>query len=164
MNDPQQDIDREQIAHKYVEDCEPPVDHHANYGDANPEAHGGVWITYDPDHREWEVYVTTHAAVYSDDAGEEDYGDQFVKRASIQFRDVITEDGEWTDRMESLLSELHRDVHSPMGAVVDDQLTALVAFHGDDHAHQIPYRDPRHQKESYDALLASLGIEPADDE
>jgi len=156
--------DRQYLAHKYVEDCDVPVDHHQNFGDVNPEAHGGIWVSYDPDSREWEVYVTTHAAVYYDDAGEEDYGDQLVRRASVQFRDVITEDGEWTDRMESLISELHRDAHSPLGAVVDGQLTALVAFHGDDYARKIPHRDPRRQADSYDALLTGLGVEPADDE
>lgn len=164
MDDPQQDIDREQIAHKYVEDCEPPVDHHENFGDANPEAHGGIWVTYDPDHREWEVYTTTQAALYEEDAGEEDYGDQFVKRACLQLRDLVTEDGEWTDTAQKLVDELHNAHETPMGAVVDRRFTSFAAYLGDDHSRFLPYTDPRRQEQSYDALLASLGVEPADDE
>lgn len=136
-----------------------------NYGDANPEAHGGLWISYDPDHGEWTVYETVHAyeiGLTDDPADAEDWGVQYVTRADLQWRDVVTESGEWSDTFDHIPDVYHRGHPEPLGAIVDGGLTAVVAHEARKWSEPDPYRDQPVRKDSYGDVLDSHGIEPAE--
>lgn len=145
---------RSEIRERYEQDA--PTDGHVNYGDANPDAHGGLWMSYDPDFGEWEVFETVPACEYYDDADDEDWGDQFVRLGYVDWDFIITEDGQWTDHFGRHVGEVHRSHDRPIGAVVDGDLEAHIA-------HWVSQRaDPegRLQKDSYADVLAAHGIEP----
>jgi len=153
---------REEIRDRYESELEAIAEGWLNYGDMNPDGHGGIWASYDPDHGEWEVYETTLSAMVGwEDAGEEDSGDQYVSHGYVQWRDLVTEDGEWTETAQREADSLHRGHDTPMGAVVDGDLSAFAA-------HFVAFRGPmdarpgRVQKDSYADVLDSLGIEPHD--
>jgi len=157
-------VTREEIRERYEDGDFPTDDAWENYGDANPEYHGGTWISYDPDRGEWTVYETIHSDVYLEDADPDATGDQLVQTASIQFRDIVTDLGEWKGPALAEVKALANAHDTPMGAVVDGRLTALVAGCAYRWSDPMPYRDNRHQMDSYADVLDSLGIVPADDE
>ena len=160
----QETVTREEIRERYEDGDFPTDDAWENYGDVNPEYHGGRWISYDPDHGEWTVYQTIHADLYLEDADPDATGDQLVQVSSFQWRDIVTALGEWKGPAASEVEALSNAPETPLGAAVDDRLTWIVAGCADRWSDPYPYRDNRHQKDSYDDVLDSLGIVPADDE
>jgi len=155
---------RTEVRERYEEDNDPPTDGYANCGDANPGPHGGVWVTYDGG--EWDVLETVMAAnIGFPDAGEEDIGDQYVTAGNVQWRDLVTEDGEWTDRAARFVDTFYHSHDTPMGAVVDHSMTAYAAWYVTDYGAS-PYprrKDGRHQKDDYEAVLDAIGVEPIDE-
>lgn len=136
-----------------------------NYGDANPAGHGGLWVSYDADHGEWTVYETVHAyeiGLTDDPADEEADGVQYVTRADLQWRDVVTEDGEWSDTFDHIADVYHRGHPDPLGAIVDGDLTGYVAHEAREWLAPDPYRDQPVREPSYDDVLDRFGIEPAE--
>ena len=159
----QETVTREEIRERYESGDHPTDEAWENYGDVTPEYHGGRWICYDPDRGEWTVYQTMHADVYLEDADPDATGDQLVQVSSFQFRDIVTEDGEWAEVAQAEVSALSAGApDTPLGAVVDDRLTWIVAGCSDRRSEPYPYRDSRHQKDSYEDVLDSLGIVPVE--
>lgn len=160
---------RESIRERYENSGNAPTEGYRNHGDLNPDAHGGIWATYDADHGEWEVYETiptveVGASVFSPPPREEDYGDQYVTTASVQWSDVVTEGGEWTEEAQREADAIHGGHDSPLGAVVDGQLTGFVAHFATHRTDPYPYRSPRHREDSYADVLESIGVEPEADD
>jgi hypothetical protein len=150
---------REEIRERYEDAAEAIIEGWLNFGDLNPDGHGGVWATYDPDHGEWTIHRTTISVeVGFEDAGEEDGGDQYVEHGYIEWQDIVTEDGEWTDPAQHEIDTLSSGHDSPMGAVVDGDLSSFVA-HFAAYGERV-YDHRRVQKDSYADVLDSLGIEP----
>ena len=160
----QETVTREEIRERYEDGEYPTEDAWLNYGDATPEGHGGLWISYDPDFGSWTVYETQPAATYMDVADPDDGGDQLVWVAEFAWRDIVTDLGEWKGPAISEVESLANAPDTPLGAVVDDRLDWLVAGCARRRSDPEPYRDNRHQKDSYDDVLDGLGIVPADDE
>lgn len=157
-------VTREEIRERYESGDYPTDSAWANYGDATPEYHGGTWISYDPDRGEWTVYETIHSDHYHEDADPDSTGDQIVRVATIGFRDIVTDLGEWKGAAKAEVSALANAHDTPLGAAVDDRLTWIVAGAAARWSEPYPYRDSRHQMDSYADLLDSLGVRPADDE
>jgi len=135
-----------------------------NYGDASPEYHGGIWVAYNIDRKAWDILITTHAAeVGFGDADNEDPGYQYVEAAEIDFSDVVADDGTWTGTFDHIPDTYHRGHRDPIGAVVDRDMTGYVAHEAREWADPYPYRDQPVEKDSYDALLDSFGIDPRDE-
>jgi len=160
----QETVTREEIRERYESGDYPTRDAWDNYGDANPEYHGGLWVSYDPDHGSWTVYETFHSDVYLEDADPDATGDQLVWVAHFDWRDIVTDLGEWNGPAISEVESLQNAHDTPLGAVVDDRMTWIVAGCARRRSEPDPYRDNRHQHDSYDDVLDALGIEPADDE
>ena len=138
--------------------------HYRNYGDATPEGHGGIWIAYDIDRRAWDVWITTHAAeVGLADPDAEDPGLQYIETAEIDFVDVVGPDGEWSDTFDHIPETYHNGHRSPLGAIVDRELTAYVAHEARKWADPYPRIDPVVHEDSYEAVLDRFGIEPRDE-
>lgn len=127
---PEEQPTRAQLQNAY-EASDPPVVRWENKGDATPDAHGGLWISYDTNDV-WEVVETVPAAVVFDDSDRFNFdgeGDQYVRTARVPFSDVVSESGEWTDDLAHMMDTLHRPDHTPAGAIVDGNLTGHVAHH-----------------------------------
>lgn len=135
-----------------------------NYGDANPAGHGGIWIAYDVDHKEWDIWLTTHASeVGGNEELAEDDGYQYVEAAEIRFADVVAGDGSWNTAFESVPEVYSNGPDSPLSAVVDDRLTWVVAGEARNWSDPYPYRDPIVREDSYEAVLNRFGVEPRDE-
>lgn len=154
------DPDRSEVRDRYESHQDPPTDGYANYGDANPGPHGGVWVTYDDG--EWTAYETVQSAdVGFENVDPEDYGDQYVTLGYVQWRDLVTEDGDWTDRAASFVGTFHKGPDSPMAAVVNGRMTGLAAWYATERARPASHHgDGRVQAENYDAVLDKFGIDP----
>jgi hypothetical protein len=153
-----EDMDRDELINKY-EETNPPTDTWVNFGDANPAIHGGRWITYNPEYQKWELYVTFQSGAILPDVNNDNPGDQFVQYAEIWFSDICDEEGTPTDMLKNEINALHNANESLVGNIVDNRLTWLIA------GMQRPLyqlRNPRMQRDSYAAVLDSLGIEPRD--
>ena len=138
-----------------------------NFGDANPEYHGGIWIAYNVDREAFDVYITFHAAeVGLADPDRDDPGLQYVETAEIDLDRVIDLDGSWSDAFDHVPETYHRGHPSPMGAVVDRELTGYVAHEAHKWAdtHDVYHPDdPVVEEDTYDEVLDSFGIEPRDE-
>jgi hypothetical protein len=133
-----------------------------NYGDANPEYHGGIWIAYDVDRRSWDVWITSLA--YEVGLHDTDHpGVQLVEAAEIHFSDVVADDGTWTDTFDHIPDTYHRGHRDPIGAVVDRELTAYVAHEARKWADPYPYRGQPVEEHNYEHVLDRFGIEPRDE-
>ena len=141
-----------------------------NWGDANPEAHGGVWVSYNPDRGVWSVFETVHAGTYEQLENPENYGKQYVTAAEIHWGDLFDENGELTDgRFGGFKSHIKsysdRRPKTPDGIVVNGELTQMAAWYGVENAD--PYggnvggysERGSYDMENYDAVLQSLGID-----
>jgi hypothetical protein len=171
MNEQLPDPDREEIRDRYEADHAP--DGWENWGDANPEAHGGIWVSYDPDNGSWAVYETVHRGTYEELDDPEDWGQQYVTQAEVHWSDVVTEDGEFTEGrfggFKSHAETFDRAPDTPMGCVVDGDLTKMVAWFG------IEIADPAYggdggrrgsglfDRETYEDVLDACGIDPDDE-
>jgi hypothetical protein len=129
-----------------------------NYGDVTPHRHGGLWIAYHDGH--WDVVETVHPHLVQDDYPEDTPGHQHVAGGEAYFSDVVSPDGEWTGIFSSI-PDKHLDGHDePIGAVVDGRMTGYVAHelraYGLDPLNRL---EPM-EKESYGALLDSVGVRP----
>jgi hypothetical protein len=159
-----EDLTREEVREEY-ESRDPPTDGHRNFGDVNPGPHGGIWATYD--NGEWTVYETAMSVeVGFPDADDEDTGDQYVTAGSVQMRDLVTDNGEWTDHAKTWLGTFQKAPDTPMGAVADGRLTAFAAWYATEHnSRPFPRRENgRHQEGNYAAVLDACGIDPEEDD
>lgn len=131
-------------------------DRYRNFGDANPEAHGGIWVQWDFD--QWHVVRTQPLAELDDREFHE--GEQLVRQGYVQWDRVITDAGEWTDDMRSDLETYVSYHDEPAGAVIDGSLTGDVGHF----AHGLRFEFDRYEtvseKASYAAVLDSFGVNP----
>jgi hypothetical protein len=141
-----------------------------NYGDANPDKHGGIWLRYDDTAGCFEVFRTTPSVdVGFPDVRPEDFGDQYVEYAGLYWSDVVAAYGGWTSEFQAAMSSLTATAQhaSPTGAVVDGALEHHVAHearqwsrpvhvtHGADDVGRI-------HADTYDDVLAVVGVDPAE--
>ena len=133
-----------------------------NYGDANPDLHGGIWVAYDVDRQAWDVWQTTPAEEYGL-ADFESPGSQVVEAGEIHWEDVVDDDGSWSDTFDHVPTTYHNGHHNPLGAVVDRRLTALVAHESRKWSDPYPYRDQPVEEDSYEEILDRFGIDPRDE-
>lgn len=162
---PEEQPTRAQLQNAY-EASDPPVGRWENKGDATPDAHGGLWISYDTN-GVWKVVETTPAAEVfseSDRFNFDGEGDQYVRTARVSFSDVVSESGEWTDDLDRLMDTLHRPNHTPAGAIVDGNLTTHVAHYavGTRGVVEAVGNGPGAgvvEKDTYADVLESVGVE-----
>lgn len=130
---PEEQADRNTLAEAYKASNPPMNDTWAGIGDATPEYHGHTWYTFSPKYLTWKLRITTHVDdVFVDENGlsYDDPGEQFCKDGYVGIDEVITPRGEWTEEMQQYLTELGREHVTPVGAIVDDELTELVVQYG----------------------------------
>lgn len=155
---------RQQIRDRYEESDDAPTECWDNYGDAIPAPHGGNWVHYDG---RWDFRGTFMAEDIGYDMEEFDVDDplkaQYVYSSLVHWQDIITEDGEWTDAMQSTVDSLHRGPETPLAAVVNDRLTWLVAAYADEVRRAYNRQKPVLTGD-YDDILRSVGVEPCDHE
>jgi len=156
----------------------PPTDAWANHGDqGNTALHGGKWIIYDPEDNSWEIVHTEHVQdifVDIDAFAYDDPGEQYIRSGSVNFNDIVTEDGKWTDEAEKYREDLNLSHRTPVGAVVDNDLTNFVVYfatydnqHTGTAGQHIPDEMDLHEpgvviREDYDSVLKYMGVTPAD--
>lgn len=175
--------DRSMILRAYAL-SNPPVDGFENYGDATPEHHGGIWVTWDEETGKWTVYTTqpaTELLAVEDlrlELGEsvdfDEPGHQHVRRVDVYPGDVMTVEGEWSDAMERYQSSLTHRYGDPSGSVVDGKLTKHIAGFATGAGYPLRVgrvRDPRNElppgfvlEDSYADVLEFVGVEPAEGE
>ena len=161
---PESDQDSDEIRRRYeqyiaAEDLDGV---YRNYGDANPDLHGGIWVAYDVDRQAWDVWQTIPA----EEVGLADFespGVQLVEAAEIHWEDVVDDDGSWSDTFDHVPTTYHNGHESPLGAVVDCRLTWVVAGESRKWSDPYPYRDQPVEEDSYEEILDRFGIEPRDE-
>lgn len=154
--------DRSELREYFETECNPPVDCHRNYGDANPDAHGGHWVTYDPERGHFEGIGTFHAHEMGFDVDPEADA-QWVYHGEIYLSDVFTEDGEFTDRAQRTADSLHR-CPGPAGLVVDGRLTWFVGAMLDERRESYSHYDDSVYEGEYTEILDTLGVNPCNGE
>jgi len=150
-------FDRYDVVNVFEERLEQPG-LYRNYGDANPDIHGGLWAAYEDHH--WDIVETVHPHVMETDYPEDTPGHQYVLVGEAYLDEVVGPDGEWTGQFESIPDKYSPGYADPLGAAVDGQLTHLVAAEVrtsmiEPHREVHPYT-----KESYDAILDAMGVTP----
>jgi len=177
---PEEQPDRVTIIDAYAL-ADPPRDAWENFGDANPEHHGGLWVTYNGSR--WSVYETVPATELIDreeieqEIGEEvdfdDPGHQYVRDAAVDMSDIVTMSAEWTASMEREIDKLPRPHRTPPAAIVNGDMTKYVAHYavGPQNHNKGPVADSRNSlidglvlEDSYADVLDYLGVEPAEGE
>jgi len=155
---------RQELRDRYEDSEDAPTECWDNYGDVNPAPHGGNWIHYDDG---WDFRGTFCAEEIGYPMSEYDVDDpikaQYVYASEVHWRDIITEDGEWTDSMQSTVESLHRGPESPLAAVVNDRLTWLVAAFADEVRRDYRRRKPVYTGD-YEDILSRVGVEPCDND
>ena len=131
-----------------------------NFGDADPAPHGGLWISYDADHGSWEIIRTFWAGDFIEGVAEDDLGAQVVSVAEVQWRDIVTDGGAWTDPAQGTVKSLYGAHDTPGGAVADDHLTWFVGAFGDERCEPWSHYKTHLEADSYRDLLAKVGVEP----
>lgn len=159
--------DRKAVKDRFDENHAPEnPDVHRNFGDATPEGHGGVWCSYDKNRGEFEVYSTMPSAEYGLPETEiENPGDQYVEHGYVDFDDLVAENGEWKDEVQSYIDTFHRSPETPMAAVVNNRFMALAAWYAEQYTSRPCRTHNDHMqgrviKENYDAVLDKFGINP----
>jgi hypothetical protein len=150
------DKSKSELRRMYEERNENTANGYLNYGDANPELHGGLWVQYDAGY--WDVIETMHASVYDERFDDTELGNQFVSIGEVHWTDVVTEDGTWSDTYKDIPESVHGGHEYPLGAIVDNSLDMYVAH--ECHKDMIPYEQPV-QMDSYDDVLDRFNVTPA---
>ncbi len=164
MPDLPKNPDREQLREYYEESGDAPTECWENYGDANPAAHGGGWVHYDGGWDHIGTFVAEEVGYPEDEYDVDDPIEaQYVYWGEVHWRDIVTEDGEWTDEAQRTIDSIHGAHATPAGAVVDGRLTWFVAAFADEVREGYPRHDPVHTGE-YEDILSSLGVEPCEGE
>ena len=132
-------------------------DGYVNYGDANPDLHGGIWVQYDDGW--WDVIETTHASVYDKRFDDTELGHQFVSTAEVHWSDVVNDDGTWEGRYGRIPETVYGGHKWPLGAIVDNDLDKYVAH--ESRKQMTPYEQPL-TLASYDAVLDRYNVTPAE--
>lgn len=165
---PDESATREQIINAY-QATDPPTDCWENFGDATPEHNHGIWCVYDEEHNTWEFVLTQPASEVHVDADElsyDDAGEQYVETGEVSAKDVITTDGEWTDKAQRVIDSLSSAHALPTGAVVDEQLTSFIATFIDSTPHRQYLSHVRSdtdlegvvQEDNYQEVISRFGV------
>jgi hypothetical protein len=163
MTELSEDPDREELREFYENSGEVPDDCHANYGDANPEGHGGNWVTYNPEIGHFELIGTFHASTYFDEYDDEAEA-QYVFYNELWLSDIITEDGDFTDSALSTAKSLSGCSEDPAGLIVDGRFTWFVAAMLDEYREPYDHHGDSVREGAYSEILDSLGVEPCESE
>lgn len=153
LPDSPEDVTRKTVRARYAA----PQEWH-NFGDASPGMHGGVWLRWDG--TGWDVVETVPLA---DTGITDDFspGEQWSTRGHLGFSSVVTRSGEWSDDMADFQETLHRGHGSPLGAVLDGDLTGDVAHFCVSTVHGTPPDRGREvSEETYTQALNALGVTP----
>jgi len=148
----------EELRQMYEMDAYRRNDGYVNFGDVNPELHGGIWIEYDGGW--WDVVETIHASAVDRRFDDTELGYQFVTTAGVHWSDVVSDDGSWTNTYKHIPETVHGGHKWPLGAVVDNELDMNVAH--ESIKEMTPYEQPV-KMDSYDAVLDRFGVTPAED-
>ena len=156
---------RKQLKEYYENNNNPPVSEWDNYGDVNPEAHGGIWVSYDPEYAVWTVYETIHMGAYEHLDDPENYGKQYVRSAEVGWKDLYTEEGNFRigkfGGFKRTVESMNCTQH-PEGIVIDGDLTRAVAWYaaerGDPFGGDNGVRTGEYDRESYDDVLRAIGV------
>lgn len=149
-----------------------PHTHWVNYGDVNPEPHGGIFVKYDPDWGSWELVRTVKLA---DVMAEEpaDSNRQMVDVLAVDHDDVFVEGDPskgLTDRMMSVLESLQREHLAPRNADPDlpkdadhnygyaPDFLEDISYYVADYIYHVGGRSDIKECEDYDELIAGYGV------
>lgn len=157
--------DRDELKDHYDESDDSPTDCWDNYGDANPDVHGGDWLTYDSERGSFELRGTFLAIEMGFDIPEDEETEhQYVYYNECYFSDIVAEDGSFTESALSTAESLSLN-QGPAGLIVDNSFTWFVAAYLDERRHSYS-RGPKESVYTgdYAEILDRVGVEPCDGE
>jgi hypothetical protein len=153
---------RAEIRDYYETEGNPPVDCHRNHGDATPDAHGGQWVTYDPERGHFES-IGTFPAVDVIGGYDGPETDQWVYYNELYFSDIVAENGEFTDRAQRTADAIHGAPDTPAGLVVNGRLTWFVAAVLDERREEHGHHGESVYEGEYADILSRLGVDPCEE-
>lgn len=156
--------DREQLRNHYEASGDAPTDCWENFGDVNPQPHGGDWVVYKPEYGKFELRGTYPAIEMGFDIPtEEELQHQYVYQNECRFGDIVTEDGYFTESARSTAESLYSCPSEPSGLVADGRVTWFVVAYLDEYRY--PYaRHPNnsvYEGDYYD-ILDRVGVDPCE--
>ena len=129
---------------------------YVNYGDVNPEGHGGLFVMakrFGSGSVNFDVFETFPADQFMD----ADPDEQITRAGDFYLDDMVTDDGQWTPMADP--SNILGAPTTPMGAAVDNRMLYVVAGFAPEYLDPYPYRDNIHSGD-YEDILDKLGVTP----
>ncbi|ABB77924.1 hypothetical protein [environmental halophage 1 AAJ-2005] len=133
-----------------------------NYGDFNPERHGGLFIRWDTDNTHWEVVHTQHSRSLNDDRTEED---QLVRtlriKPSLIWEDPTNSKTDYTAIGAEVNEQLWRSKgpvnRQTLDTITQRFITHLATHATEDRSDRLDLTD-NHASGPYDTILSSYGV------
>jgi len=151
------DDDYESVKRAFLNNNEP-KDVYVNYGDADPEGHGGLFVMAEvsrgPGGRDvtFNVFETLPAYDYG---GEE--GEHYILAGAFKLDEIVTVDGQWTSTGNP--SQIWGAPSTPMGAAVDNRMLWVVGGVASEFLYPYPSQNNL-MSGDYDDILDRLGVTP----
>jgi len=132
-----------------------PKNVYVNYGDVNPEDHGGLFVKANTNRNtvSFDVVETIPADLVMD---AEDSG-HYVNSGVLYFDDIVADDGKWTNL--EIPSYTYGADSSPLGAAVDNRMLEVVAGYAPLIVKPDPWGNNR-ATGSYEEILYNKGVSP----
>jgi len=136
---------------------------YVNYGDVNPEAHGGLFIKAEVPRRPsdpdvfynkdvtFDIIQTEPADLYI----EADPDEHFTMAGAFKLDEIVTVDGNWTPMANP--SNIMGAPSTPMEAAVNNRMLYVVAGFAPGYLDPYPYGDNLMEGD-YDEILTRLGV------
>lgn len=133
-----------------------------NYGDFNPERHGGLFIRWDSEHTQWEVVHTQHADSLNRDRTEED---QLVRTLTVTpshiWSNPTQSDTEYTPTGAEINNRLFRPAEPRSQHTLTDIthrfVTVLATQSVQNRSDKLNLTD-RYQSGNYGDIISSYGV------
>jgi hypothetical protein len=150
--------DYQSVKRAFLNNSEP-KDVYVNYGDADPEGHGGLFVSAEVSNGSggrdvtFDVFETIPAYDYA--AGEPD--EHYTLAGAFKMDEIVTVDGQWTPTGNP--SNIMGAPPTPMGAAVDNRMLWVVAGVASQYLEPYPYQNNL-MTGDYDDILDRLGVTP----
>jgi len=128
-----------------------------NYGDADPDIHGGQWIKFDPEYNQFDIVETTLLVEVAEFLAEdnENPGEQYVKQYSVGIDEMFDENGDFTDTMQKVVDQFQ----NPPKNMMEVKHGRGLPFYAVDFGFFEGVRGDDIHKDSYDDVLEYCGVE-----
>lgn len=150
--------DYQSVKRAFLNNSEP-KDLYVNYGDADPEGYGGLFVSAELSNGSggrdvtFSVFETIPAYDYA--AGEPD--EHFILAGGFGLDEIVTVDGQWTPTGNT--SNMWDAPYTPMGAAVDNRMLWVVAGVASEFTYPYPSQDNLTSGD-YEDILDRLGVTP----